>query len=126
VLRAIVGRKLLPRVQEQGAKLAEALTNQFGQHPHVGDMRGRGLFYGIELVADRETKAPFDPTLRVAAGIKSAAFDAGLICYPMSGTIDGRSGDHVLLAPPFIISDSEIEELVEKLARALSAVVRVS
>ena len=123
VVNAILNRGLLPRVQEQGAKLADALTDRFGQHPHIGDLRGRGLFRGIELVADRETKAPFEPGRGVAAKIKKAAFEAGLICYPMSGTIDGRSGDHVLLAPPFIISDAQITELTDKLATAITGVI---
>lgn len=96
-----------------------ALQSAFGQHPNVGDIRGRGLFQGIELVADRETKAPFDPSRKIAGKIKAAAFEAGLICYPMSGTIDGQNGDHVLLAPPFIISDEQIDELVTKLSGAI-------
>ncbi|MEM6498371.1 MAG: aminotransferase class III-fold pyridoxal phosphate-dependent enzyme, partial [Pseudomonadota bacterium] len=85
----------------------------------VGDIRGRGLFQGIELVADRETKEPFDPALKVNAKIKRAAFENGLICYPMGGTIDGRRGDHVLLAPPFIIEDPQVDELVTKLASSI-------
>lgn len=123
VVSAILNRGLLPRVREQGDKLAAALEARFGQHPHVGDLRGRGLFRGIELVEDRATKAPFDPSRGVAAKIKKAAFEAGLICYPMSGTIDGRTGDHILLAPPFIIEDAQIGELTDKLARAMSAVI---
>ncbi len=123
VVSAILNRGLLPRVREQGDKLAAALEARFGQHPHVGDLRGRGLFRGIELVEDRATKAPFDPSRGVAAKIKKAAFEAGLICYPMSGTIDGRTGDHILLAPPFIIEDAQIGELTDKLATAMSAVI---
>ena len=119
VVNAMLERNLIPRVQTQGQKLMAALHAQFGQHPNVGDLRGRGLFQGVELVADRDTKAPFDPSRKIAAKIKKAAFDAGLICYPMSGTIDGQSGDHVLLAPPFIISDNQIDELVQKLAGAI-------
>ena len=88
-----------------------------------GPDRGRGLFRGVELVQDRATKAPFDPAKGVAAKIKKAAFAEGLICYPMSGTIDGRQGDHILLAPPFIISDSELDELTDKLTRAISQVI---
>ncbi len=118
VVNAIVGRKLLPRVREKGELLAAALESAFAQHPHVGDIRGRGLFRGIELVSDRETKTPFDPNRRIAARVKAAAFERGLICYPMSGTIDGRHGDHVLLAPPFIVEDAQIGELVEKLRQA--------
>ncbi len=121
VLKAIIGRDLLGRVREQGDKLEAALHATFGQHPHVGDMRGRGLFRGLELVADRESKTPFDPGLGVAKKIKGAAFNAGLICYPMGGTIDGAAGDHVLLAPPFIINDDQIDELVYKLSAAVAA-----
>ena len=123
VINAILGRGLLPRVQAQGDALAARLEARFGQHPNVGDLRGRGLFRGIELVADRETKAPFDPARGVAGKIKKAAFEAGLICYPMSGTIDGRQGDHILLAPPFIIEDSQLDELVDKLDTAIRAVI---
>ena len=119
VVNALLDRDLIPRVQCQGDTLMAALRARFGQHPHVGDIRGRGLFQGLELVVDRDTKAPFDPARGIAARIKAAAFEAGLICYPMGGTIDGRQGDHVLLAPPFIISDAEIAELVDKLAGAV-------
>ncbi|MEO0361322.1 MAG: aspartate aminotransferase family protein, partial [Pseudomonadota bacterium] len=121
VVKALLGRGLIPRVVEQGAKLQARLEERFGQHSNVGDLRGRGLFRGIELVADRETKAPFDPADGLAAKIKKAAFEAGLICYPMSGTIDGRSGDHVLLAPPFIIEDAQLDELTDKLETAIGA-----
>lgn len=123
VLRALLGRGLIPRVTEMGEALAGKLKARFAEHPHVGDLRGRGLFRGIELVADRETKTPFDPGLRVAAKVKAAAFEAGLICYPMSGTIDGRRGDHVLLAPPFIIDKQELDTLVERLSHAIDAAV---
>lgn len=123
VVTAILDRQLIPRVRSQGETLQEKLTERFEHHPHVGDIRGRGLFRGIELVQDRGTKAPFDPALAVAGKIKKAAFDAGLICYPMSGTIDGRSGDHILLAPPFIIEDTQIDELTDKLETAIAAVL---
>ncbi len=111
------------RAALMGEKLQSALTTAFGQHPHVGDIRGRGLFRGIELVANRETKTPFDPALGVAGKIKKAAFAEGLICYPMSGTRDGQHGDHILLAPPFIIEGKQIDELVAKLDRAISNVI---
>ena len=119
VLSAILGRGLPPRVREMGARLDAALAARFGQHPHVGDIRGRGLFRALEFVADRESRAPFDPERRIAPRLKAAAFAEGLICYPMQGTIDGRRGDHVLLAPPFIISEEEIETLVDRLSAAL-------
>ena len=119
VLGRILDDGLLPRVREQGAKLDAALRDRFGQHPHIGDIRGRGLFRGIELVADRETKQPFDPARKLHAKIKANAFAEGLICYPMGGTIDGQIGDHVLLAPPFIIEDAQIDELTDKLSKAV-------
>ncbi len=123
VVTAILERGLIAKVKEQGEKLDRALNAAFGQHPHVGDIRGRGLFRGIEFVADRSSKAPFDPGRKIAAAVKKSAFEAGLICYPMSGTIDGLRGDHVLLAPPFIIEDAQISELVEKLCHAVENVI---
>lgn len=123
VLKALKDRNLIPRVQEQGEKLDMALRDRFGQHPHIGDIRGRGLFRGMEFVRDRDGKTPFDPSDNVAARFKKAAFEAGLVCYPMRGTRDGNLGDHVLLAPPFIISDDQIGEVVDKLETAVQAVV---
>ncbi len=120
VLDEIEGNNLLSRVREQGDKLDAALRAEFGQHPHVGDIRGRGLFRGVELVEDRETKKPFDPARKLNAKIKANAFEAGLICYPMGGTIDGVRGDHILLAPPFIIEDAQIDEVVTKLSGAIT------
>jgi len=111
---------LLARVQPLGALLEEKLRAAFAAHPNVGDIRGRGLFWGIELVADRGTKEPFDAKLRLHARIKKEALAAGLMCYPMGGTLDGVRGDHVLLAPPFIAEEAQLDELVEKLGRALS------
>ncbi len=120
VLDEIEGNNLLALVREQGDKLDAALRAEFGQHPHVGDIRGRGLFRGVELVEDRETKKPFDPARKLHAKIKANAFEAGLICYPMGGTIDGVNGDHILLAPPFIIEDAQIDEVVTKLSGAIT------
>lgn len=122
VVTAMLRRGLIPKVRDQGAKLSAALSDRFGQHPHIGDIRGKGLFRGLEFVADRDTKKPFDPTLNIAGRFKKAAFEAGLICYPMRGTRDGNLGDHVLLAPPFIISDEQIGEVVDKLAEACDKV----
>jgi adenosylmethionine-8-amino-7-oxononanoate aminotransferase len=120
VVSAILDRGLIPRVREMGGKLEAALQAKFGQHPNVGDIRGRGLFRGIELVQNRETKEPFAPERRLAAKIKAAAMANGLICYPMAGTIDGKQGDHILLAPPYILEEEHIEELVTKLDAAIS------
>lgn len=119
VVNSLLDRNLIARVNEMGAQLDKALQAEFGNHPHIGDIRGRGLFQGIELVADRETKAPFETHHQLAKKIKAAAFAEGLICYPMSGTIDGENGDHVLLAPPFIIEPAQIDELVSKLSAAI-------
>ncbi|WP_170569973.1 aspartate aminotransferase family protein [Ruegeria atlantica] len=123
VVRELTDHELPARAGVMGEKLQSSLEAALGQHPNVGDIRGRGLFRGIELVADRDTKTPFDPALGVSGKIKKAALAEGLICYPMSGTRDGRMGDHVLLAPPFIIEDAQIDELVGKLSRAISAVI---
>ena len=123
VVSAILGRGLLQNVVEMGEKLHSALDSRFGQHPNIGDIRGRGLFLGLEFVADRETKAPFGSSLGVNRKLKQAAFEAGLICYPMGGTIDGVKGDHVLLAPPFIMNDNQIGEIVDKLDIAIDQVV---
>jgi adenosylmethionine-8-amino-7-oxononanoate aminotransferase len=120
VLGRIVDDGLGGEVAGKGDMLRDKLIRALGQHPHVGDIRGRGLFIGLEMVADRQTKTPFDPALKIAAKIKRNAMATGLICYPGSGTIDGHKGDHVLLAPPFIINESEMDMLVERLATAIN------
>lgn len=122
VLDRLVCDDLVGRVAPMGALLRGLLEDRFGQHPHVGDIRGRGLFLGLELVQDRDTKAPIEPGRKIHAQIKAAAFAEGLICYPGGGTIDGKGGAHVLLAPPFILSEDQAQELVDKLARAFGAV----
>ncbi len=123
VQRTIEGDGLLANVRAQGAALRAALGERFLDHPRVGDIRGRGLFIGIELVADRATKAPPDPALKLAPRIKAAAMARGLLCYPGAGTIDGASGVHILLAPPFIIEARHRTEIVDKLAGALDDVL---
>lgn len=110
---------LLANVRKQGEALMGKLNARFGNNPNVGDIRGRGLFQGIEFVSDRMTKEPFDPAHKLHARIKKHAFEAGLICYPGGGTADGARGDHVLLAPPFIIDDPQLDELVDKLTHAV-------
>ena len=114
---------LLDAVRARGAYLEARLHDAFGQHAHVGDLRGRGLFRGVELVADRATKAPFDPALRLHARVKAAAMREGLCVYPMGGTIDGQRGDHVLLAPPFIVREPDLDEIVARLARAIDSAI---
>jgi adenosylmethionine-8-amino-7-oxononanoate aminotransferase len=117
---------LLERVRRQGRGLAERLCHALGGHPHVGDIRGRGLFWGVELVHDRATKAPFDPARRLHAAVRREAMARGLMVYPMGGTIDGRLGDHVLLAPPFVVSDAELDAVVERLAAAVDAAIEAT
>ena len=117
--RVLARDGLVVRCATQGRRLREALDEAFREHPYVGEVRGRGLFQAIELVADRGTTAPFDPQLKVNARIKKAAMELGLMTYPMGGTIDGARGDHVLLAPPFIISDDELDLVIERLVAAV-------
>jgi len=121
VQRVIERDHLLDAVKTLGARLARRLRTAFGDHPHVGDIRGRGLFMAIELVDDKVSKRPFDPALRLHARIKAEAMARGLMVYPMGGTIDGRAGDHVLIAPPFITTPAEIDEVVRRLGMAVDA-----
>ena len=114
---------LLPRVGEAGARLAALLIDRFANHPHVGDVRGRGLLQAIELVADRSTKAPFDPAFAMHQRAKADAFARGLLIYPSGGTVDGRSGDHILLAPPYNVTDNELEMIVERLADTIDSII---
>lgn len=114
---------LLTQVRDRGAYLASRLRDELGDHPHVGDIRGRGLFWGVELVQDRANRQWFEPSLKLHARLKSAAMEEGLMIYPMGGTVDGRCGDHVLLAPPFISSEGEIDQIVTRLHRSLDRVV---
>ena len=124
VQKIISEDQLLDRVKDLGNHLERRLTERFGNHRHVGDIRGRGLFWAIELVADRSTRAPFDPALKLNHRIRAAAFENGLACYPGSGTIDGRSGDHVLLAPPYIATSEDIEAIVDRLSHAVDSALR--
>jgi adenosylmethionine-8-amino-7-oxononanoate aminotransferase len=123
VQRVIRRDDLLGNVRKQGAHLARRLQQRFGNHPFVGNVRGRGLFQGLEIVADRGTKEPFDPQRKVNAQIKREAMARGLMVYPMGGTIDGAKGDHVLVAPPFIVNEGQIDLIVERLGDAIDAAV---
>ncbi|CCQ73634.1 aspartate aminotransferase family protein [Magnetospira sp. QH-2] len=124
VLDVIERDDLLANVRRQGETLTQLLHETFDNHPNVGDVRGRGLFQAIELVADRKTKEPFDPLMKVQARIKTQAMDRNMMCYPFGGTADGKRGDHVLLAPPFIVTDEQIHEIVRRLKEAVDAAVR--
>lgn len=121
VQRVIAEDNLLDNVRARGEQLRAALRARYGAHPHVGDVRGRGLFVGVELVRDRGSKATFDPALKLHATIKREAMQRGLMVYPMGGTIDGRHGDHILIAPPFICTAQQIDAIVERLSDAIDA-----
>ena len=123
VQKTIKDDKLLDAVQARGVQLMSALQERFGNHHNVGDIRGRGLFQSIELVTDRSTKATFDPKWKLHARVKSEAMKRGLMCYPSGGTVDGRNGDHVMLAPPYIITPEQIDEAVGKLGDAVDAAI---
>ena len=121
VQQVIAEDNLLVRVREQGAYLERCLHDRFGNHPHIGDIRGRGLFRALELVEDRASREPFDPALKLHAKVKQTAFDLGLVCYPSGGTADGIRGDHILLAPPYIVTPAEIEMIVDRLGQAIDS-----
>ncbi len=123
VLDVIENENLLQNVQSMGDYFHDQLRARFSQNPHVGDIRGRGLFWSLELVKDRETKTPFGTEHRLAAKILQGALGNGMICYPSSGCIDGTLGDHVLLAPPYIVSEAHIDEICDKLERTISKAV---
>ncbi|WP_182344448.1 aspartate aminotransferase family protein [Comamonas koreensis] len=123
VQQVIQRDQLLPQVLARGAYLQKQLHARFDEHPHVGDIRGRGLFWGVELVQDRSSKATFDPAFKLHAKVKAQAMAHGLLCYPMGGTIDGLHGDHVLLAPPFISGEAELDQVVERLGDAIDKVL---
>jgi len=124
VQTAIREERLVARVQAGGERLRNLLQERFGNHPHVGEIRGRGYFLALELVADRPGKTPFDPALAMHSRVRKAAMERGMICYPMGGLIDGRSGDHVLIAPPFIATDADLDMIVDRLGEAVDAAVR--
>jgi adenosylmethionine-8-amino-7-oxononanoate aminotransferase len=123
VVEIIARPETLANVNAMGARLHSGLEAMLGASPHVGDIRGRGLFRGIELVADRDTKTPFDPSRKIHAKIKRQAMARGLISYPMGGTIDGIHGDHILLAPPYIIEADDVDLIIERIADAINAAI---
>jgi adenosylmethionine-8-amino-7-oxononanoate aminotransferase len=124
VQRIIRNDNLLDNVRAMGARLESALTERFGNHRHVGDIRGRGLFWALEFVTDRATKKEFDPALKLNECVKREALARGVALYPMGGTIDGRRGDHILVAPPYIATASDIDTIVDRLGDAVDAAVQ--
>ncbi len=124
VQQVIAEDRLLDNVVAMAALLSRQLEDRFGGHPHVHDIRGRGLLMAIELAADGAAGVPFAPEARVADRVKAMAMEFGLACYPGSGTIDGVSGDHILLAPAYIAQPRDIVAIVERLGVAVDAVCR--
>ncbi len=121
VQEVIAEENLLANVNAMGALLEQGLTERLGNHRHVGDIRGRGLFWAIELVQDRGSKAVFDPTLKINERVKREAYLRGLGCYPMGGTIDGLRGDHVILAPPYNVTEEEVGMILDRFSAAVEA-----
>ena len=124
VQETIQRENLLDNVRQQGERLERRLRERFANHHHVGDIRGRGLFWAVEYVRDRSTKAPFNPALAVHARVKQEAMARGLACYAMPGTIDGKYGDHNMLAPPFIVTSRDIDEIVDRFGDAVDAALQ--
>ena len=122
VQRVFRERGLVERVRRLGPQLGARLRSRLSAHPHVGDIRGRGFFWGIEFVEDRANKRTFDPEHKVSMRVKAEAMQRGLLCYPMGGTVDGVRGDHVLIAPPYIATEAQLDELTDKLGQAVDAV----
>ena len=115
VQRIIKEENLVANVAIQGAYLEKELRRQLGSHPNVGDIRGRGLFWGLEFVKDKSTKQPFDPKLGVAQKIHNTAISEpyNMLLYPGTGTADGYRGDHVILSPSYNITRAEIDTIVK-------------
>jgi adenosylmethionine-8-amino-7-oxononanoate aminotransferase len=123
VQQVIQEEGLLANVKVRGEQLRQLLRERFSAHPNVGDIRGRGLFIGIEFVKDRTSKVPFEPELKLHAQLKTSGMQQGLLMYPSGGTVDGVRGDHVLLAPPFICTEQEIERIGERFVLAVKKVL---
>jgi adenosylmethionine-8-amino-7-oxononanoate aminotransferase len=123
VQRIIREDGLLQQATEIGRRLEAALLERFGNHAHVGDIRGRGLFWALEFVEDRATRRSFDPARGINDCVKAAALERGVAIYPMAGTIDGTNGDHVIIAPPYIATAQDIDRIVERLGDAVECVL---
>jgi adenosylmethionine-8-amino-7-oxononanoate aminotransferase len=119
VQRLIRDENLLGNVRAMGELLESRLRERLGAHEHIGDIRGRGLFFAVEFLEDRDSKRPFDPALQFQGRIRDHALAAGLAVYPSAGTIDGIRGDHLIVAPPFISQPHHIEVIVERLEQAV-------
>ena len=122
VQRILREEGLVAASARQGGRLEHLLTERFGNHRHIGDIRGRGLFRALEFVEDRAARTPFAPGRRMAEQVKQAALGRGLAIYPCTGTLDGVRGDHIIIAPPYTVADAELTEIVGRLGEAVDAV----
>lgn len=123
-VQQLLHEELLAQIPACSVACEQSLRQALGAHPHVGDIRGRGLLWGVELVQDRASATPFDPALQLHARIKVEAFRRGLLCYPSGGTVDGTIGDHILLAPPYISTPAQLEHMSQLLASVIDSVTR--
>lgn len=125
-MKAIDDEDLLANVRARGRQLRGLLESRLGQHPLIGDIRGRGLFLGVEFVLNRETKTPFPAAAKLAQKLKAAAMAEGLMIYPAGGCAGGVLGDHVLLAPPYIVSADEIDIIVARFEKAIDRALELA
>ncbi len=123
VINTIDDEDLLQNVNAMGALLQEKLVSAFADHPHIGDIRGRGLFRGIEIVADKDSKAPFADEMKITGRLKQTAMKHGLMCYPGGGSVRDNLGSHILLAPPYIVQPDHIDQLVDKLGQVFAEIL---
>ena len=123
-LRILQEDDLIAAAATRGAYLGDQLQEVIGRLPCVGDVRGLGMMWAVEFVADRQTKAPFPPERRFAQRVCDLAFDRGVLFYPGSGCADGIAGDHLMVAPPFVIAEAEIDQVVTLLEQAVLDVRR--
>jgi adenosylmethionine-8-amino-7-oxononanoate aminotransferase len=124
VLRILEAEDLVAASGRTGEQLRTLLVNRIGAHPNVGEIRGRGLLVGIELVADRASRAPFPRSARVTEAVVAAARQAGVLVYSGTGNADGVDGDLILLGPPFVVTEAELSQISDTLAAAIEVAVR--
>ena len=123
VQRIVQREKLVEKVAAEGPLLRELLVQAMEGIAEAGDIRGRGFFQAVELVKDPETREPFPADLQVHLRVRQAALARGLICYPVNGNVDGKCGDHVILAPPYNVTRAELEDIAGRLGEAVRAVI---
>jgi adenosylmethionine-8-amino-7-oxononanoate aminotransferase len=119
VLRILERENLVAASATKGDRLLGLLRDRLGGHPHVGEIRGRGLLVGLELVADRATRRPFPRSARMIENVVAQARKSGLLLYHGTGNADGTNGDTVLVGPPFVITDAELISIVDRLGEAV-------